>query len=57
MGQFDVRSEPLWAWVCSVSDPQDAINELLNCVLYLLRLLEGLRVCDQSLSLFGHQRL
>ena len=25
-------SEPLWACVCSVSDPQDAIKELLNCV-------------------------
>ncbi len=25
--------EPLWAWLCSVFDPQDSINELLNCVL------------------------
>ncbi len=24
---------PLWAWVCSVLDPQDAIKELMNCVL------------------------
>jgi len=24
---------PLWAWVCSVSDPQDAIKELMNCIL------------------------
>ena len=26
-------SDPLWAWVCSVSYPQDSIKELLNCVL------------------------
>ncbi len=26
---------PLWAWVCCVLDPQDAIKELLNCVLEL----------------------
>ncbi len=24
---------PLWAWLCSVSDPQDAIKELFKCVL------------------------
>ncbi len=24
---------PLWAWVCCVFDPQDAINELFKCVL------------------------
>ncbi len=24
---------PLWAWVCSILDRQDSINELLNCVL------------------------
>ncbi len=28
--QFSLGSEPFWAWVCSVLDPQDAINELLN---------------------------
>ena len=27
---FLVGSEPLWAWVCSVLDRQDAINELMN---------------------------
>ncbi len=26
-------SDPLWAWVCSVLDSQDATHELLNCVL------------------------
>ena len=26
-------SNPLWAWVCSVLDPQDSIKELMNCVL------------------------
>ncbi len=26
-------SEPLWAWVYVILDPQDAINELMNCVL------------------------
>jgi len=26
-------SEPFWAWLCSVLDPQDSIKELLNCVL------------------------
>ncbi len=25
--------EPLWAWGCSASDRQDAIHELMNCVL------------------------
>ncbi len=30
--QFSLAPEPLWAWVCSALDPQDAINELLNCV-------------------------
>ena len=29
---FQLGSEPLWAWVCSVLDPQNAINELMNCV-------------------------
>ena len=33
---FYVGSEPCWAWVCSVSDPQDSINELLNCILQSL---------------------
>ncbi len=33
MSQFRFGSEPLWAWVCSVLDPQDAIKELFNCVL------------------------
>jgi len=28
-----VGSEPLWAWVCSFLDGQDAINELFKCVL------------------------
>ncbi len=31
--QFYIGSEPLWAWVCSVLGPQDAIKELMNCVL------------------------
>ncbi len=31
--QFYIGPEPFWAWVYSVSDPQDSINELLNCVL------------------------
>ncbi len=26
-------SDPLWAWVYAVLDPQDSIKELLNCVL------------------------
>jgi len=34
--QFYIVSEPLWAWVCTVSDPQDSIKELLNCVLRVL---------------------
>jgi len=37
---FYLAPDPLWAWVCSVLDPQDSINELLNCVwawIYLLR--------------------
>lgn len=25
--------EPLWAWVCSGLGPQDAIKELIKCVL------------------------
>ena len=33
MSQFYLGWNPLWAWVCSVLDPQDAIKELLNCVL------------------------
>ncbi len=32
MSQFYMGLDPLWAWVCSVLDPQDAIKELLNCV-------------------------
>ncbi len=32
MGQFYIGSEPFWAWLCSVLDLQDAINELMNCV-------------------------
>ncbi len=31
--QFYLLPEPLWAWVCSVLDPQDSIKELMNCVL------------------------
>jgi len=30
--QFYIGPEPFWAWVCSVSDPQDSIKELMNCV-------------------------
>ncbi len=30
--QFKAGSDPLWAWVWSVFDRQDAINELMNCV-------------------------
>ena len=30
-----VRSEPLWAWLCSISEPQDAIKRRINCVLAL----------------------
>ena len=33
MSQFNLGSYPFWARVCSVLDPQGAINELLNCVL------------------------
>jgi len=33
MGQFYIGSGPLWAWVCCVLDRQDAIKELMNCVL------------------------
>jgi hypothetical protein len=33
MGQFYIGSLPLWAWVYSVSDLQDAIKELIKCVL------------------------
>ncbi len=31
-GQFSLSSEPLWAWLYSVFDRQDAIKELMNCV-------------------------
>ena len=31
----------LWAWLCSVLDPQDAIKKLLNCVLWALRTWKG----------------
>jgi len=34
--QFYIGPEPFWAWVYSVSDPQDSIKELLNCVLRVL---------------------
>ena len=34
--QFYIGSEPLWAWLCSVFGRQDAINELLNCVLVVI---------------------
>ncbi len=30
---FYVGWGPFWAWVCSILDRQDSINELLNCVL------------------------
>ncbi len=30
MSQFSLGLEPLWAWVCSVLERQDAIKELLN---------------------------
>jgi hypothetical protein len=30
---FQLGSVPLWAWVCSILDRQDAINELIKCVL------------------------
>ncbi len=33
MSQFLLGSDPFWAWVYAVLDPQDAIKELLNCVL------------------------
>ncbi len=33
MRQFQMGWNPLWAWVCSILDPQDSIKELLNCVL------------------------
>jgi len=33
MSQFYLGSAPLWAWVCSIIDGQDAINELFKCVL------------------------
>ena len=32
--QFYLGSEPLWAWVCSIFDRQDAINELLYFILH-----------------------
>ncbi len=32
-GQFVLAPEPLWDWDCSALDPQDAIKELMNCVL------------------------
>ncbi len=41
MSQFYLGSGPLWAWVYSVLDPQDAINELMNCVLRVLRAKNG----------------
>ncbi len=31
--QFYIGFEPLWAWVCSMLDRQDAINELFYYVL------------------------
>ena len=54
---FQLGSEPLWAWVCCVLDCQDAINELINCILYPLGLLEALLnkkrrpVVDRRLSI------
>ncbi len=33
MSQFLMGWNPLWAWVYAVLDPQDAIKELMNCVL------------------------
>ncbi len=33
MNQFYLGSDPFWARVCSVLDPQDLIKEPLNCVL------------------------
>ena len=35
---FQIGSEPLWAWVSSVFDGQDAINELFNCILRVVRI-------------------
>jgi hypothetical protein len=31
--QFSMGWDPLWAWVCSVLDPQDSIEKLFKCVL------------------------
>ncbi len=45
--QFPLSSEPLWAWVCSVLDPQDSINELLNCVLQPLEEEKGRSKVDR----------
>jgi hypothetical protein len=38
MGQFYIGSLPLWAWVYSVSDRQDAIkaNELRSALILIL---------------------
>ncbi len=53
--QFSLGSEPLWAWLCSASDCQDAINELLNCVLRTFRNKNGsplwTAACQTFLSL------
>jgi len=38
---FKVGSEPLWAWVCRVFDGQNAINELMKCVLAPFGLSQG----------------
>ncbi len=37
MSQFRLGSDPFWAWVCAVLDPQDAIKELMNCILRAAR--------------------
>ena len=39
--QFWLGSEPRWAWVCSILDRQNAINELVKCVLGHFSLLEA----------------
>ncbi len=49
--QFYISQEPFWAWLCSVLDNQDAIKELLNCVLACFDTL--LRICFEVLKTVG----
>ncbi len=48
MSQFLLPTKPLWAWVYSVSDPQDSIKELMNCILRAFRQKSGGPMCTAA---------